>query len=48
MRADGQSWRDSRAEILDHRLGLDTGAYETGVLTAVRLEDESIEVIQTV
>jgi serine/threonine protein phosphatase 1 len=43
----GHSWRDSRAEILDHRIGLDTGAYQTGVLTAVRLEDECIEVIHT-
>lgn len=43
----GHSWRDSRAEILEHRLGLDTGAYQTGVLTAVRLEDGSVEVMQT-
>lgn len=43
----GHSWRDSHAEILDHRIGLDTGAYQTGVLTAVRLEDEQVEVIQT-
>jgi serine/threonine protein phosphatase 1 len=33
-------------EILPHRLGIDTGAYATGVLTAVRLQDGSQSVIQ--
>ncbi|RIJ29210.1 metallophosphoesterase family protein [Henriciella algicola] len=29
-----------------NRIGLDTGAYKTGVLSAVRLEDEVVETIQ--
>ncbi len=35
------------AELLPHRLGLDTGAYATGVLTAVRLCGEEQRLIQT-
>ncbi len=30
-----------------HRIGIDTGAYETGVLTALRLEDGDIGVLRT-
>lgn len=33
--------------MLPHRIGIDTGAYETGVLTALRLEDGSIGVLAT-
>jgi serine/threonine protein phosphatase 1 len=33
-------------QILDHRLGLDTGAYATGVLTAVRLQGEDRKILQ--
>ncbi|MFN3512580.1 MAG: metallophosphoesterase family protein [Phenylobacterium sp.] len=33
-------------QILDHRLGLDTGAYATGVLTAVRLYGEERKILQ--
>jgi serine/threonine protein phosphatase 1 len=33
-------------QVLPHRLGLDTGAYATGVLTAVRLHGEEQRVIQ--
>ena len=29
-----------------NRIGLDTGAYKTGILSAVRLEDEAVETIQ--
>jgi serine/threonine protein phosphatase 1 len=29
--------------MLPNRIGVDTGAYETGVLTAVRLEDGRAE-----
>lgn len=42
----GHTWVDDQPEILPHRIGLDTGAYETGVLTAVRIADDEIEVIQ--
>lgn len=44
----GHSWTDDRAVVLPHRIGIDTGAYETGVLTAVRICDASVEVIQAV
>ncbi|MDO8409376.1 MAG: metallophosphoesterase family protein [Phenylobacterium sp.] len=33
-------------QVTPHRLGLDTGAYATGVLTAVRLDDEGQRFIQ--
>jgi serine/threonine protein phosphatase 1 len=36
-----------KPEILRHRMGLDTGAYATGVLTAIRLEGEDQSLIQT-
>lgn len=42
----GHTWKGSEPEILDHRLGLDTGCYATGVLTALRLEDGEVEVMQ--
>lgn len=42
----GHTWLSDRPEILTNRLGVDTGAYETGVLTAVRLEDEEVAVFQ--
>lgn len=42
----GHTWTDAQPRLLTHRLGLDTGAYATGVLTAVRIEDSGIEFIQ--
>jgi serine/threonine protein phosphatase 1 len=42
----GHSWTDDKPRILPHRIGLDTGAYATGVLTAVRLDSDEIAVIQ--
>ena len=33
----GHSWYSAQPQLLDHRLGIDTGAYQTGVLTAARL-----------
>jgi serine/threonine protein phosphatase 1 len=33
-------------QLLKHRLGVDTGAYATGLLTAVRLHDEGQSLIQ--
>jgi hypothetical protein len=32
--------------VLPHRIGLDTGAYETGVLTAVRLFNEDVSFLR--
>ncbi len=42
----GHSWTDDNPKILPHRIGLDTGAYATGVLTAVRLCGEEIGLLQ--
>jgi serine/threonine protein phosphatase 1 len=35
----GHTWIGDQAQVLDHRIGLDTGAFATGVLTAARFED---------
>lgn len=43
----GHSWIDDQPRLLPHRIGIDTGVYETGVLTAVRIEDDGIEIIAT-
>lgn len=42
----GHSWTSDTPEITPHRIGIDTGAYRTGALTAVRLATATIEVIQ--
>lgn len=36
----------AEVQILPHRLGIDTGAYATGVLTAIRLEGERQDIFQ--
>lgn len=38
----------SEPQLLRHRLGVDTGAYATGVLTAVRLVEGEVALLQTV
>ena len=43
----GHSWRDDEPTVLPHRIGIDTGAYETGVLTALRIEDGAVEIMAT-
>ena len=43
----GHSWTNDKPQVLPHRIGLDTGAYSTGVLTAVRLDGEKIGLLQT-
>jgi hypothetical protein len=42
----GHSWTRDTPELLNHRIGLDTGAYETGVLTAVRIDADRRAVVQ--
>ena len=42
----GHTWRSAEPEVHDHRIGIDTGAYATGVLTALRLEDGELEIMQ--
>lgn len=42
----GHSWSTDAPEVTPHRIGIDTGAYSTGALTAVRLEGSFVEFIQ--
>ena len=42
----GHTWIGDRPQVFDHRIGVDTGGYATGALTAVRLEDGEICVFQ--
>lgn len=42
----GHTWLDARPQVHDHRIGVDTGCYATGVLTAIRLEDDGVGVLQ--
>lgn len=42
----GHTWSSGEPHIGTHRIGIDTGAYATGILTAVRLEGATIECIQ--
>jgi serine/threonine protein phosphatase 1 len=43
----GHSWTSDRPQVLGHRIGIDTGAYATGALTAVRLDGPEVAVLQT-
>jgi serine/threonine protein phosphatase 1 len=42
----GHSWVGDQPVLLDHRIGIDTGAYETGVLTAVRISHGELVPLQ--
>ncbi|MDP9086432.1 MAG: serine/threonine protein phosphatase [Pseudomonadota bacterium] len=42
----GHSWSSEEPINTPHRIGIDTGVYATGVLTAVRLEGSNIEFFQ--
>lgn len=42
----GHTWLDERPQLHAHRLGLDTGAYVTGVLTAIMLRGDQRVVLQ--
>jgi len=42
----GHSQSD-QADVHHHRIGIDTGAYRTGVLTAIGIEEEEYWIIQT-
>lgn len=44
----GHTWTGDQPSLLGHRIGIDTGAYETGVLTAIRIDDGEIEVMRAV
>lgn len=43
----GHSWSTAEPEVLPNRINIDTGAFKTGVLTAVRLEDDGLAFLQT-
>jgi serine/threonine protein phosphatase 1 len=42
----GHTWLGDQPQVLEHRIGLDTGAYATGVLTVARLDEGSLELFQ--
>jgi serine/threonine protein phosphatase 1 len=42
----GHTWLSEQPQLCEHRLGIDTGAFATGVLTAARLEDGEMEMLQ--
>lgn len=42
----GHTWLSEQPQLEAHRIGLDTGAYATGVLSALRIEDGAYEVLQ--
>jgi serine/threonine protein phosphatase 1 len=42
----GHTWLSDEPQLTEHRIGIDTGAYATGVLTAIRIEDGELELLQ--
>jgi serine/threonine protein phosphatase 1 len=42
----GHTWLNEQPQMMGCRIGVDTGAYATGVLTAVRLDGEGMHVLQ--
>lgn len=42
----GHVWISDQPQISEHRIGLDSGAYTTGALTAVRLDGGTVAVLQ--
>jgi serine/threonine protein phosphatase 1 len=42
----GHTWVDAQPQMMEHRMGVDTGAYATGVLTAVRIDGAEVQVLQ--
>ncbi len=42
----GHTWTGVRPQLEPHRIGVDTGAYQTGVLTAARLDGQDISFLQ--
>lgn len=41
----GHTWDSDRPQVRPHRIGIDTGAYETGVLSALRIEDDHLSIL---
>jgi serine/threonine protein phosphatase 1 len=42
----GHTWLGDQPQVMAHRLGLDTGAYATGVLTVARLDEGTMQLFQ--
>jgi serine/threonine protein phosphatase 1 len=42
----GHTWTGPEPQVLAQRIGIDTGPYATGVLTAVRLDGADMAFIQ--
>jgi serine/threonine protein phosphatase 1 len=42
----GHTWLSDQPHFTPHRIGLDTGAYATGVLTGVRLDESAMQILQ--
>ena len=42
----GHTWLGEAPQVLEHRIGLDTGAYATGVLTVARLDEGAMQIFQ--
>jgi serine/threonine protein phosphatase 1 len=42
----GHTWAGDEPVLTPHRLGVDTGAYRTGALTALRIDDEGVVPLQ--
>lgn len=43
----GHSWTGPEPEVRSNRIGIDTGAFKTGVLTAVRITDAGFDFLRT-
>jgi len=42
----GHTWLSEAPQVSEHRIGIDTGAFATGVLTVVRLDDGAMQFLQ--
>lgn len=42
----GHTWLSEQPQVTEHRIGLDTGAYATGVLTVARLDEAGMRLVQ--
>jgi serine/threonine protein phosphatase 1 len=42
----GHTWLDEQPQMMGCRIGVDTGAYATGVLSAVRLDGTEVRILQ--
>ena len=43
----GHSWTSAQPEVMANRINIDTGAFKTGVLTAVRIQDMEVSILQS-